>query len=118
MAQDQHGEKITFRLDPELKAQLEEVMRARGIKKISDFARQAVASQILKVKTEIEIEAHKLALAKQVLEEKARGIEPIPFNYGLGMVAEDPAPYGQKKPQAKPGSARPAVPIPKPRATG
>ena len=38
--------KISFRLTPEMRTQAEGLMRDRGIMKMSDFVRQAVASEV------------------------------------------------------------------------
>lgn len=113
MSQDKHGEKITFRLDPELKEQLEKVMAVRGIKKISDFSRQAVAAHILRIKTEMALEEHKMAVAMQALEAEARGEKPLPFDPRIS-----PPVTGKKISTPQAGTAGPVVPVPRPPKAG
>lgn len=119
VASDKHGSKVTVRVDQHTLPAIAEVMKARGVMKLSDFVRQAIANELARAHEESEERELKAALRRKQLEQAALGnLDDLQPRFELNESAP-PSRKGRAKSAASDiGRSRAVAPVPKPPLAG
>jgi len=68
MASDKYGERVTFRMGDDTMPAVREIMKRRGIRKMSEFIRQSVQNEIERFHQDTVLAEARLAAAKASIE--------------------------------------------------